>query len=471
MNRKEFLKLSALFLGGIPLRKQFESLFGAEFSFDEIRVLEQDEWGVAKSINMQVIRIPLMDDGFWRESKPIKLFTLGEGVELGYSKRRTLKIGDRVVHAVLIPSSIGGNHIHVGVIGIEDDNGYQELASLDNGKDGRNIFSIIGEYYPNKILNIIEGATRTLRGQREYGFLTGGRQYSLLTLMGIDKEDRGFLTGYTTFHLEVNAGGICGFGTTFANSVAKNSSIDQHWEHPAKSKYFVPPADPVRSESTTDASLSWVGDEWFDILFTPEEDSKLYMTCELIKTGEEDVDELGPETDMLMVLSLHWISDAEKFGVVDGLGELEEIRENYLQFRDGAEVDNFPRNLETIEWVSGKDEVGIIKSVYPEEVVDHFIPELHRDKWIKFVKQVVDEINIYAETYKGNFNSDVLEGKIIGLGNYLKEKIFFAPEYYDESGVMINSLRDAIWHLYFVDYSLRIPLALLILLKLFHQLH
>ena len=200
-----------------------DKLAGFGINFEDVQVLEQEEWGFATSIGMPVIRIPLLDDGFWDESEPVKLFNIKEGVELGYSKKRELRIGDLIVHSVLIPSSIGGNHIHVGIISVEESGHEDKFAEIETGVDGRNIFSIIGDYYPNKIFNILEGATRVLKTQHEIGFLSGGEEYSLLELMNVRDGDDGFIAGYTTFHLEVNAGGICGFSTTFSNSVAKNS--------------------------------------------------------------------------------------------------------------------------------------------------------------------------------------------------------------------------------------------------------
>ncbi len=452
MKRRDFLKLSALLLGGIPFKRQLDQLFDFNFDFEKIQVLEQEEWGIARSIRMPIIRIPILDDGFWDESKSVKLFTVKKGVELGYSKNRQLILGEKIVHAVLIPSSIGGNFIHIGIVGIEENKILEELAQTETGKDGRNIFSIIGEYYPNKIFNIIEGATRVLNGQREIGHLSAGQEYSLLDLMGVKDGDQGFITGFTTFHLEVNAGGICGFATTFSNSVAKNSTIKKLWEHPAKSKYFVPPADPERSESTTDASLSWVDGEWFDFQFVPDDNMRLVMTCDLIRTGDTAIDDLGPGADMLMVLSLRWLSELDQSEIQDGLDVLENLREDYTKFRSGEDVPAFIEISEEIEWDSKREEVNILKDVYPEEVIDHFIPELHKNKWIMLVSNVVNEINSYAEEYKGYTNSDVISGSIPGLGDHLREKIFSDPIYFNEDGSVINSLRDALWHLDYVSF-------------------
>ena len=452
INRRDFLKISAILLAGIPFKSQFEKLARLGFNFKEVRILEQEEWGIVRSGGMNVIRIPLLDDGFWDESKSVKVFKLKEGVELGYSKRRQVKLGDEIVHAVLIPSSIGGKHIHVGIIGIDGPNGYEEYAQTENGIDGRNIFSIIGEYYPNKIFNIIEGSTRVLKGHREIGVLSAGEQYSLLELMGVEDGDQGFIDGYTTFHLEVTAGGICGFATTFSNSVAKNSTINKLWEHPAKFKYFVAPADPDRSESTTDASLSWVEGEWYDFLFVPDNDMRLVVTCDLIQTGDEEIEDLGPGADMLMVLSLRWTSEVEQSDILDGLEQLEELRENYSMFRAGEEVAAFSEVMESIEWGGENDELNILKDIYPEEVVDHFISELHHDEWIKMVSDIVDEINRYAETYKGHTNADVISGSIPGLGDHLQEYIFSGSEYHNEDGSIVDPLRDALWHLDYVSF-------------------
>ena len=110
----------------------------------------------------------------------------------------------------------------------------------------------------------------------------------------------------------------------------------------AKFKYFVAPADPERSESTTDASLSWVGDEWFDFEFRPEKDIRLLITCDLIRTGETDIDPLGPGADMLMVLSLRWTSELERSDLVDGLEDLEKMREDYRKLREGEGEGLFP---------------------------------------------------------------------------------------------------------------------------------
>jgi hypothetical protein len=447
INRRDFLKISALMMGGIPLRSQLDKLSGFGFNFEDIQVLEQEEWGIVRSKGMPIIRIPLLDDGFWDESTPIKTFTLKEGVELGYSKRRLVKLDDEVFHAVLIPSSIGGRHMHIGIIGIERQGEHQEFAETDNGKDGRNIFSIIGEYYPNKLFNIMEGANRVINRQREIGFLSGGEEYSLLELIGARNGDQGFITGFTTFHVEVNAGGVCAFATTFSNSVAKNSTIKKLWEHPAKYKYFVAPADPDRSESTTDASLSWGAAGWFDFLFVPDENMRLVVTCDLVQNGAEDIGDLGPGADMLLVLSLRWTSEIERSDIVDGLDNLATIREGYTKFRDGEAVPEFSEVMQSVEWGSDNESQKIIEDVYPDEVVDHFIPELHNDEWIKLVSEIVEQINDYAETYEGYQHSDVSSGLIPGLGDHLYEKIFSGEIYHNDDGSIIYLLRDSLWHL------------------------
>ena len=333
LTRRDFLRIFGQGVVALSLPPldvsgtKIETFESAKNDSPEVIGIERTS-GIIVSDSTPLIAVPLRKDYFYDQKKPIEIIKLEKGVTLGYKDIFTLRIGNEGRRFSILPHITGDSAIYLAELGrgsiLPVSGGYKESrTSVQSSPDGAvSEYTYSDEVYPNKIINILVAASSLLKYQEEKGPFIPGSDYSLLEILQMDS-NRDYVQGRTSRGWIVKAGGICAAATTLAKSVfLAGGSLRQRWQHPTGSRYFAGPGDSQITKMNSDATVGF-GDngEVYDFIWQIPAGDPLYLSISdsvMLLSGQKAQD-LGPEADARLLLSISWTKSRPREGNLGGM--------------------------------------------------------------------------------------------------------------------------------------------------------
>ncbi len=312
------------------------------------------------------------------------------GVELGYNDLYLAPDPDNpdgYVRYTVLYHTTGTRLIAIGMYDRGDINSFGKYVPTVKYYSG-NIYtgtnnpdtehSVLGDFYPNKILNDLEAAQAILDYQTENGPFVAGREYSMFDILKF-KERKGYLLGKTSSGSLVTGGGVCVVVTNWMKILSlSGAKIIEKWEHPDGQKYF---ENPVGAEelpiAATDATVDWPN---YDLRWVQKETAWVVVSAAVMPDGDKLESEYGEEVvkfDALEIITLRFTKDRPDLST----DKLEALQNAYIAYREGeaGAVPLFPgasRLLASETWKRGDNLSDFIARIIPEERIARFSDDL-----------------------------------------------------------------------------------------------
>lgn len=415
LSRREFLKIGSL----IPLSATIPKGGGESYSHNTVEAsfppkeLPKIKWKkVILTRNAPIFLFPVDSEynfDLWKNKDvPAEVNTvIVDGLPILAKNIRTKRnvLSDGYDRYVELPHLISGKSMPVALIetitvkdsGSESKKNYEELDD-----PSMETHSILSGYYPNKILNILEGLRAIDDYQQEIGGFKEGEEYSMLEILDI-KGRSGYVQGKTSSGFLVKAEGTCALLTNLMKILSlADVEVIERWQHTTGLKYFTGPFSGKKlSEEKTDTAI----DLKHDFRWIMPMDGFINIETELMHTGRV-VEKYGNgdcEFDTFIGVTMSLVS--ENPGVQSE--NLEEKKQDYRNYRDDPDICEVRVYEEP--WEFGDVFHELASLILPEERIRHFRKEIEGES---FLKKVV-EIRSMLNSYDGD--------PVSGLGDYIKE--------------------------------------------------
>jgi len=304
--------------------------------------------------------------------------------------------GDRVFS--VLPYTMTSNYLPIAVVNCNETKFISKSPTAYES-----LYTMIEDFYPNKIINILEGLKAIDEFQQAHGGFIPGTEYSMLKILDIPHRST-FVLGKNAANEVVTAGGVCALATAFYRSLAlAGGKAIERWEHPSGKKYFCNPyGGKIVSERNSDTTI----DLEHDFRFTTNKPTYLKITTEIVSKNLTAAPELGSiehPNDAFLIASFGMVRDR----VAPQRDSLESVKQQYLQYRNGKEFQHsyFVHN----SWSPESKQYKIINGIYQEEGVSGFESELRSNELFADLVELRSLVN--------NFQQKSGE---TGLGIYLK---------------------------------------------------
>lgn len=255
--------------------------------------------------------------------------------------------------------------------------------------------SVLGDFYPNKLINDLEVAIAMLDYQNKHGPFIAGQSYSLLEIMDF-KGRAGYVPGKTSSGSIVPGGGACVMATNMMKLLTLNGDeVLVKWGHPSGQKYFENPfgAEELPLEAT-DATVAWPN---YDLRWVQKETGWIGITAALMTDGKHAGD-FGDEFikfEALELITFRFSNDKPDLST-DSLVALKKAYKDYRAGDPSTEplLPGLSRLTSSQIWTSGDDLSMFLAQIAPEERISRFKTELTTDP---FLKNLV-ELRAYGNT-------------------------------------------------------------------------
>lgn len=386
---------------------------------NSLEVLEIEERrGMVRLSDTPVICYPLRGDYFLSSVVPIEKWRMG-GADVSFSKIFSLKSPDGNIFRVALL------HHAMGIQTLA-------LAFLDEGINGRSYmdevrspeiadFTMIGEYYPNKQYNLLEGAAQFLRHQISQGGYREGETYSTMDILNISG-DINFRYGLINGD-DVRGAGVCGLATMLAHTLSQtNTRFDEHQMHSFWSQYWVSPFDPEISLDN-DTAISRFGDTTYDFRWTPDRDFYIGLDAALAIRGPRQTDgHVGRNSRLLLTLSL----TSRRPNLEEQLEKIERIQETYHHYNlhGGRPAPEIQEGRLEQSYLSGENAFvdNLYRSVRNEEDRSGFEQEMRSDPLLGDILALQLLVERYTRDYP---YQEFLESREKRLGDYIRESDWY----------------------------------------------
>lgn len=449
ISRRDFLKLSGAALGALFVNPQRIEAWARILSAEQPKdvelgeVLPHDErTGIIKANNMPVWMYPVKGDYFydyWKDKKRTIPATVEEfrinGVEVGYLNLFYLEDTKtkRVSRYTILPHTTGQKGIPIALFDqgtisngkyVADVRYYSNDRELKATATEKGIeHTILAEFYPNKLVNILEAMKAIDDFQQANGGFKAGQEYSMLKILDLFGRD-GYVPGFTSARAKVKGGGVCVIATNMCKlQTLMGAKIAERWQHPTSSRYTSSPfAGWLLRAANSDATVEDSGKgEVYDFRWVATKSGYINLTAAVMPNGKNvksdfgDGDTGGYKADASILATFRW-SDANP-GVQST--SLEKLQTAYKNYRKG--VQNPPlswsdRFVTETTWAENDKNSSFLKLVAPEEKVERFATELKNNPFLSGLVELRGLINSY----------DSKAG--IGVGSYLKGTNWYSDE-------------------------------------------
>lgn len=333
-------------LGGLWLSMHPQDLAGAS-GLKEREAVRSGEWFYSKGT--QFLLLPLRRDWTYddmgEKSRNPELLTFNDSAPFQARNIQNISVNGVEMRVGEIPH-MGSKHL---VLGILEAGGkaYYEPNTLSSEILSGFTYTADIDIYPNKVMNILEGAKNLLEFQEENGGFADG-EYSFLQIQNRLIYDRDFRDGYNSAARVVFAGGICAGATLFCKSMftltqrGKADYLDRSL-HPFGSQYFSGPASPEMTEANSDATVAYYTNDpvnTLDFAWRFKGMGKVYLWVETslvpvpeywqAKKGVQNA-ELKHPADARLVMTLTWRKTPPP---ATQLRKIKDLRNLYDLFRE-----------------------------------------------------------------------------------------------------------------------------------------
>ncbi len=270
--------------------------------------------------------------------------------------------------------------------------------------------SILGDFYPNKIINDLEAAQAILDYQTENGPFRAGVTYSMLDILNIHGR-RGYLPGLTSDLSLAQGGGVCVIATNwFKMLVLSGSKIVDHWQHPTLLKYF---ENPIGSaELTMAATDATVQGPDFDLTWVQKNTGWVTVSTAVMPGGNVVADKFGDfgnSSDALEVITFRFTSVKPDLSTA----KIEALQSAYANYRLGqagaVALADGNKLVKKTPWGRGDSTSVFLSKIVPEERVSRFADDLTSDPFLKSMVSLRSTLNLISPTSNtrvGSYLSD-----------------------------------------------------------------
>lgn len=415
LSRREFLKMVSL----IPLSATIPKSGGESYSHNTVEVdfppkeLPKTKWKkVILTRNAPIFLFPVDSEynfDLWKNKDvPAEVNTVivdGLPILAKNIRRKRNVLSDGYDRYVELPHLISGKSMPVALletITVKDGGGESKKNYEELDDPSMEIHSILAGFYPNKILNILEGLRAIDEYQQEIGGFKEGEEYSMLEILDI-KGRKGYVQGKTSSGSLVKGGGTCVLSTNLMKVLSLTGiEVVERWQHPTGTKYFTGPFSGKKlSEENTDTTI----DSKHDFRWIMPKDGFIDIGTRLMYTGRVvgNYGDEGNPFDTFIGVTMSLVS--ENPGVQSG--NIEKKKQAYEEYR--SDPSNHEVRVHEEPWEFGDVFHGLASLILPEERIHHFRKEIEGES---FLKKVV-EIRKMLNSYDGD--------PVSGLGDYIKE--------------------------------------------------
>ena len=278
--------------------------------------------------------------------------------------------------------------------------------------------SVLGDFYPNKILNDLEATKRILEYQTENGPFVAGREYSMMEILNFEHRS-GYLLGKTSSGALVTGGGVCVIVTNWMKMLTlSGAEIIEKWEHPDGQKYFENPIGASELPiAATDATVQWPE---YDLAWVQKETGWVSASAVVMPDGDELKSEYGEEItkyDALEIITLRFTKVKPDLSTE----KLETLKAAYQLYREGkagmvALIGETSKLIKETPWKRGDYLSLLLSGIVPEERVSRFASEIENDPFLKSLAS----LRVYANS--------VDPANPLEMGTYLKTTPWYSQE-------------------------------------------
>jgi hypothetical protein len=375
--------------------------------------------GVLKAQNMPVLAFPVTSDYFYNYWSDYTRTTPSnveqykiDGINFGYMNMFYSKDkgSNSVSRYTLLPHITGKRGIYVALFdqGTMDIKGnYTPLKKYYSEEQEFKPFgnqtgmehTMVGEYYPNKIINDLEAMKAIDDFQQENGGFVAGNEYSMLDILNLYGRP-GYVTGFDSAEEETRAGGICFTVTNMSKfQTLMGAQVVERWEHPSNMWYpSTPEAGWLLRSDNTDATV----DEKHDYKWIAPKTGYINLTASVTPNGKKVISGLGEALDgglrsfdATLIATYKW-SDTNPGKQAPDLDKLQTAYKNY---RAGIQTPPLNGNnlfVKAVPWVENDQNSLFLKSIAPEERMESFTEELKNDPFLSnlvTLKGLIDSYN------------------------------------------------------------------------------
>lgn len=461
LERRDFLKAASLCVFALTnLPRKIDGFYGPiepeplESNSDSIELIGIEERsGIIEANGMPIIFVPLRSDHFFNERAEIKEWKY-DNLTFGFKNIYLLKRNDGTAFRVAtLPHITGEKSLPMAILdsGVykQDTKHYlpnSTYATEINSSSVKAEFSLVGEFYPNKQINLLESAAQILRYQLGKGPFKPGETYSTLDIFDISKAN--YLIGEPNYNqIQLRGDGVCGMATTLAHLLSQAEvKFNEHQMHNYWNQYWVGPLDENVSV-LNDTTISTFDGNMYDFKWTLLSDKPLYISVKaaLAPNGNASTDPVGEPNARV---GIHLVLTEDEPDTKEELSHIIDLQESYKHFNYGQTLSKNlmdARLLQSFSWDGKNEAEKIARKIYIEEDVENFKEEFRRENFLKDVvslKSLVDEY-IQKHPYE-DFDPE----STIKLGDFIKQS-----QWYKSLNSAIKSNLEEIleytnWHTY-----------------------
>ena len=390
--------------------------------------------GIVSAENMPVLVFPVTEDYFYNywQNKNAKIPSQVQELKISGVEMEFLnyfysedELSSKVSRYAILPYTTGEKGAVIGLLDegkygldgkyLPTKTYYKEKKELGKDIDSLSSHSILAEFYPNKIINILEALTAIDDYQQKVGGFVKGREYSMWEMLDI-KNRSDYVIGKNSAQKLVKAGGVCITATNMCKLMAVMGVTPiEKWEHP--SKYSSSPfAGEKLTPGLTDATVDSHGNKIFDLRFIAPEDGFIKITADVLFNGKKVISEYGddaiggPKADASIISTFKWV----KTNPGCQTKQFAQYREMYTKHRQGANI--FPVSVSEKSFAKNDINDKLIKSIAPEERGLRFESEFKNSKFLSGLLELRELINSYDSS------SD------IGVGTHLRSTDWYIKQ-------------------------------------------
>lgn len=298
--------------------------------------------------------------------------------------------------------------------------------------------SVLGDFYPNKIINDLEAVQAILDYQAKNGPFVAGQEYSMLEILFDGRDD--YVLGKTSAGSLVPGGGVCVMATDWMKMLTlSGAEVVEKWGHYGNTKYFENPVSVAKLPiEATDATVEWPN---YDLRWIQKESGWVTVSAVVMPDGDELESEYGEELvkyDAIEIISLRMTTEKPDLSTE----RLEALQNAYIQYRLGnagmmSLDDSGSRLVSRTPWAYGDSLSQLLSGIVPQERVERFADELKGDPFLKSLA----ELRYYANLIDPSSKTMV--------GDYLKSTPWYAHELSRLKGKpqQLKKLEQALAHL------------------------
>jgi len=448
LTRREFFKASAVWgmaLAIKPPENSTPEISGkSEGGYEVVNINETG--GIWNLENSPVYLIPLRTDYFIDEdNREVEEWEIGN-LKLGYNRSFILRAPDGTgLEVATLPHLTGERFLPIVVVNRGTFDGLyntyrsrETYARIASSRDVSGEYGVIGDYYPNKIYNLLEATKQLLVFQKENGSLRQGESYSFLDMINL-VHDRDYLYGLGYPDIQVRGQGVCGIATVLAHALSQTGAVFEiHEPHTHWTRYFIGPLD-ANIELANDTAVSIDGGIRHDFIFSNYE-GYISADVSLAVTGSPRANGLtGNNARVFIQLSL----TSERPDLESQEERISAIQQAYTTFNQNGAISPLLTEGRLINrhlWQMTEDIEKITREVYHEESLVGFENDIRSEPYLRDITSLKEIVHQYIELYP---YETFIPTRTLRLGDFIRESEWFNLLSEEKK----NSLESALNHL------------------------